>query len=83
VLEKEFQYYLDNQADLVKEHKGKYLVIKDQKVIGVYDTQAEAYAETQKEHEVGTFLIQLCDLGKDSYTQTYHSRVAFRKVYAH
>ena len=83
MLATEFQYYIDNQAELVKMHKGKFLVIKDQKVIGVYDDQAEAYSETQKIHEVGTFLIQLCELGKDSYTQTYHSRVAFRKVYAH
>ena len=81
-LEKDFQYYLEHQTELVKDYKGKYLVIKDQKVIGVFDSQADAYNETQKEHEVGTFLIQLCELGKDSYTQTYHSRVAFRKVYA-
>ena len=82
MLEKEFKYYLDNQDQLVKEFKGKFLVIIDQKVIGAYDTQAEAYNETQKTHAVGTFLIQLCDVGRDSYTQTYHSRVTFRKVYA-
>jgi hypothetical protein len=82
VLEKEFKYYLAHQAELVKKHKGKYLVIKDEQVIGVYDSQSEAYNTTQKEHEVGTFLIQYCDSGNDSYTQTYHSRVTFRRAYA-
>lgn len=81
MLEKEFQYYLDHQEQLVKEFKGKYLVIKDQKIIGVYNTQEEAYLESQKENEVGTFLIQLCDVGKDNYTHTYHSRVTFREIY--
>jgi hypothetical protein len=35
ILEKELQYYIDNQEDLVKQYKGKFLVIKDQKIIGI------------------------------------------------
>lgn len=82
MLEKEFQYYLDHQTELVKVYNGKYLVIKDEKVIGIFDTQAEAYTKTAEQHEVGTFLIQFCDTGNDSYTHNYYSRVTFRKVYA-
>ncbi|OHB60602.1 MAG: hypothetical protein A2167_07965 [Planctomycetes bacterium RBG_13_46_10] len=77
-LEKEFQYYLDNQEDLVKQYNGKFIVIKNFKVIGAYNTELEAIQETTKEHELGTFLVQKCEPGSDSYTQTYHSRVAFR-----
>ena len=73
-LDKEFNFYLAHQEDLVKKHNGKYLVIKGQKVIGVYDTTQEAYFETQKEHELGTFLIQLCTPGEEAYTETFHSR---------
>ena len=77
MLEKELKYYIDHQDELVKAHNGKFIVIKNGQVIGVYDTEIEAYKETQKEHELGTFLIQACSPGKDNFTQTFHSRVTF------
>lgn len=52
-------------------------MIKDQKVIGVYDTEIEAYANTVKTQEAGTFLIQECQPGNESYTQTFRTRVIF------
>jgi hypothetical protein len=76
-LEREFEYYLKHQDDLVKKFKGKFIVIKDQKVIGVFDDELEAVEKTAKEHELGTFLVQKCEPGTESYTQTFHSRVAF------
>lgn len=76
-LEKDFKYYLDHQNDLVKEHNGKFIVIKDAKVIGSYDSELKAVKETSKTHKLGTFLVQKCEPGKNSYTQTYHSRVIF------
>ena len=77
MLEKEFEFYKENQEDLVKEYEGKFLAIVGQEVIGVYDTELEAYSETKKEHAAGTFLIQHCLPGEESFTETYHSRVAF------
>ena len=78
-LKKEFEYYLSNQDELVKKHKGKFIVIKDGKVIGEYDSPFEAVEETSKKYELGTFLVQKCEPGSESYTQTYHSRVSFAK----
>ena len=77
MLNKEFKYYLDNQDELVKRFKGKYIVIEDQTVIGTYDNEMDAYNETIKEHELGTFLIQHCLPGEESHTATFHSRVIF------
>ena len=77
MLENEFKYYIDNQDTLVEKYNGKYLVIKGEEVIGVYDTDDEAYLETQKEHKLGTFLIQLCTPGEEAYTHVFHSRVTF------
>jgi hypothetical protein len=76
-LEKEFEYYLENQDSLVEKYNGKFIVIKDSHVVGAYDSEWEAVEETKKEHELGTFLVQKCEPGRESYTQTYHSRVAF------
>ena len=76
-LKPEFDYYLANQAELVKKYNGKFVVIKNRQVIGVYDDQASAVSETRKTHELGTFLVQKVEAGPAAYTQTFHSRVAF------
>lgn len=76
-LAKEFEYYVSHQAELVKQHRGKFVVIKDEDVIGVYDDEITAVEEASKEHELGTFLVQKCEPGAESYKQTYHSRVSF------
>ncbi len=75
-LEKEFEFFLDHKDDLVKKYDGRYVVIKDAKVIGDYAEEVDAIRETKKHHELGTFLVQKCEPGSESYTQTFHSRVA-------
>lgn len=76
-LQKEFHYFIKNQDKLVENYNGKFIVIKGNKVIGAYDDELQAIRETSKNHELGTFLVQKCEPGSDSYTQTFHSRVAF------
>lgn len=63
----------------VKKYNGKFIVIKNRSVIGVYDDQATAVSETKKTHELGTFLVQKVEPGSEVYTQTFHSRVVFSK----
>ena len=77
-LEAEFRWYLDHQDELVEKHNGKFVVIKNQTVLGVYSTEMEAVQGALKEgHTVGTFLIQRCEPGSEHYTQRFHSRVIF------
>lgn len=64
---KEFQYYFNNQDELVKKYNGKYLVIKEQKVVDVFDTNKEAYFSSVKKYKFGTFLIQFCSPDKETY----------------
>ncbi|HLF79466.1 MAG TPA: hypothetical protein VJB57_18445 [Dehalococcoidia bacterium] len=77
-LKKEFEYYLAHQDEMVEKYNGKFVVIKDGKVLGAYDDELRAVTETQKAHEPGTFLVQEVSPGSGAYTQTFHSRVAFR-----
>jgi len=74
-LKKDFEYYIEHQEELVRQYNGKFIVIKNRKIIGVYDSELEAVKNTSKKFEIGTFLVQKCAPGKESYTQTYHSRV--------
>lgn len=76
-LEKEFQFYLDNQEEMVTKYDGKFIVIKGGEVLGAYDDELSAITETRKAHEIGTFLVQEVSKGKNAYTQTFHSRVVF------
>ncbi len=76
-LEQEFNYYLQHQAELVEKYSGKFIVIKDQEVIGAYDSELEAIEKTSEKFELGSFIVQKCSSGDNNYTQTYHSRVVF------
>lgn len=77
-LKKEFDYYLANQAELVRQYNGKYVVIKDGQVLDAYDSQAAAVTETENAgHKRGTFLVQKVEPGTKAYTQTFHSRAVF------
>ena len=77
ILEKEFKYYLEHQEELVEKYKGKFVVIKDCKVIDAFDSEMEAIQKTVEKYELGTFLVQKCEPGSESYRQTYNSRVTF------
>ena len=74
-LEREFDFFVHNQKELVEKYKGKYIAIKDNQVLGAYNSLAEAVKETAKQEKLGTFLIQECELSTKGYAQTYHSRV--------
>lgn len=66
----ELEFFITNQNELVKQYVGKVLVIKGQEILGVYDTTLQAYLETQKQHTLGTFMIQPCEPGPDAYSVT-------------
>ena len=74
-LAKEFDYYVRNQKELAHKHMGKFLVIRGEQVVDVYETELDAYRDGAKKFELGTFLIQQALPGDANITQTFHSRV--------
>jgi hypothetical protein len=75
MLENEFKYYLERQDDLVKEYNGRIIVIVNGKVVGVYGSKIDAYLDSVKEYNPGTFLIIECTPGADSYNIHQRSRI--------
>lgn len=73
----EFEFYLAHQDELVKQYDGRYIAIKDQAVLAAYDSELIAVTETQKSHELGTFLVQKVSAGNSEYSQTFHTRAVF------
>ena len=57
---KNYLYFINNRNSLYREYGNKFLAIKEEKVIGVYDSLEEALTETLKTEELGTFLVQEC-----------------------
>ena len=75
MLEKEYDYFLNNKDKLFANYHDRVIVIKEEEVIGDYDTKEEAYRETVKEHELGTFLIQEMSQEEMYDIKRFYSRV--------
>lgn len=75
MLESEFKYFLDNQEELVDKYEGKTIVVIGSEVVGVFDNEVDAYTDSVKKYELGTFLIQDCIAGEAAYTQTFHNSI--------
>ncbi|RYD56849.1 MAG: hypothetical protein EOP56_10680 [Sphingobacteriales bacterium] len=58
MITEEIDYYKANREEFITLYNGKHLVIKDKQIIGVYNTNSQAYDETIKSHQVGTFIIE-------------------------
>jgi len=72
VLEKSFQWFMDNASELSKKHPEKFIAIKDCKVLAAYDTFEEALVETEKNgHKRGTFIIQQACADPSAFTAIY------------
>ena len=48
MLEKEFKYYKDHQSELIEKYNGKFIVIRGEQIVGIYDTELEAYSTAKK-----------------------------------
>ena len=74
----EFRFYRANQDDMVSRYDGKVIVMKNHKVIGVYDSVTAAVTQTRKQHKPRTYLVQQVSEGDKAYARTFHSpRVVF------
>jgi hypothetical protein len=72
-LKKNLDWYIANQQELSAKYNGKVLLIVDQKLIGAFESMAEAYATALKTYTLGAFTLQPCSPGPDSYTLTIYS----------
>lgn len=76
-LDRAFEFYLENQSELVEKFDGKFIVIKDDEIVGVYDNEIDAVTASTTKYPKGSFLVQHVTQGNDEYTEVFHSRVAF------
>ena len=63
-LEKERAWYEANKVDLLAKHRGKWIVVHGDKLIGVYDSSTEAYNKGVEATQSEEILVR-CVLEKD------------------
>lgn len=72
-LKQNLDWYIANQEELSAQYNGKVLLIVDQGLVAAYDSMADAYTAALKTYALGTFSLQPCSPGPDSYTFTLYS----------
>lgn len=68
MFEKELAYFIKEQSRLVKKHKGKTLALKNEAVVGVYETPLDAYLAVKENGQLGSVMLQVCSEGPSAYT---------------
>ena len=68
MLDREFEFYVNNQTELVKKYNGRFLVIHNKEVFGDYATLREAYRAGTKNYQLGTFMVHKCGPGKENFS---------------
>lgn len=67
-MNEDFGWFVDNYNSIFTQYGHKQIVVKDKKVIGVYDSIKEAIEKTCLTEEMGTFIVQECDGSESAYT---------------
>ena len=57
---KEYLWFEAHEAELLRRYFGRYIVIKDEQVIGDYGSRKLARMQTFKHHLPGSFIIHFC-----------------------
>lgn len=75
MLTKEFEYYKAHLPEFLRDHRGEFVVIQGEMVMGFYPTE-ELALRSMAAQELGTFFVKVC-LPPDETVIEYHSRAAF------
>lgn len=62
------QWFIDNQRELVFLYEGKHLIIRDCKVVGMFDDGYEARKWAESKFADGRYSHQHCLPGTQAYT---------------
>lgn len=68
-----FSFFKSNIDDLCEKFHGKYISIKNNAVLGAFDSFDLAYNETKKTEELGTFLIMHCVKDDEANVNNFYS----------
>ena len=71
----DFKYFLENMEKFYHTYGQKFVVVKNQSILAVYNDFMDAYKNTLKTEEPGTFLIQECFDNKEKMVCHFQGNV--------
>lgn len=72
----QLEMYIAAQTDLLKEHAGKIIAVKDGTFCGEFKTKTDALnAMLARGYAPGTFIVIRCSEGDGEYTRRFRSRL--------
>ena len=57
-IEKNFQFFQSVLPDLVKDHQGRYVLLRHEEIVGIYDTVHDAQMTGEKFYADNLFSVQ-------------------------
>lgn len=66
-MSEDFVWFVEHYDELKNKYGNSYIVIKNKEILGIYETYADGVNNTLKNEELGTFIVQECNLEYESY----------------
>lgn len=66
-MDKDFLWFKEHYADFQQQYGNTFIVIKNQTVLGTFESYAKAVRITMQTEELGTFIVQECNKNYDAY----------------
>lgn len=66
-MEKDFLWFKKHYTEFQDKYGNAFIVIKNETVLGVFDSYANAVHATTKTEDLGTFIVQECNKDYEAY----------------
>ncbi len=72
MLDKEFQYYIKHETEFIQQYPNRFIMILNETVVGVYDTEEAAYYDMVEKNITSPVLVQKCTNGIGGRTSLFN-----------
>ena len=76
MISEEFTFYKANQDKIVQDHLDDFVVIKNQQILGYYNSEEDAF-NSMLDEELGTFMVKRCQKPGTDILEYFNNAVAF------
>lgn len=76
-LQKEYDFFNKNYAQLIETYQGKYVIISNESVKSAFENELDAYIYGTQNFGVGSFILKHCLELQNQILQTYNNRIIF------
>lgn len=66
-MEKDYVWFKDHYVELQNKYGNTFIVIKNQTVLGTFESYAKAVRSTMETEDLGTFIVQECNKDYEAY----------------